>query len=186
MRRLLGVLRADEEAGATRAPAPGLDRVDELVASARAAGLPVRLTISGTPRQLPSALDVDAYRPNGLVTPPPPRRRRWRRRPPKPIIKEASWIVPVSDDPEKRVAVIANQWRLVDASKLPIDEQRAWAVVAARAVTPADAQQLAERVASLQPAASACDTAASCIHRTNSTLLACPLASIADGPTSTR
>ena len=102
---------------------------------------------------LHSLLDVDAYRPNGLVTPPPPRRRRWRRRPPKPIVKEASWIVPVSDDPERRIAVIANQWRLVDASKLPIDEQRAWAVVAARAVTPADAQQLAERIAALQPEA---------------------------------
>jgi ribonuclease E len=100
---------------------------------------------------LHSLLDVDAYRPSGLVTPPPPRRRRWRRRPPKPIVKEASWIVPVSDNPERRIAVIANQWRLVDASKLPIDEQRAWAVVAARAVTPADAQQLAERITALQP-----------------------------------
>ena len=100
---------------------------------------------------LHSLLDVDAYRPSGLVTPPPPRRRRWRRRPPKPIVKEASWIVPVSDNPERRIAVIANQWRLVDASKLPIDEQRAWAVVAARAVTPADVQQLAERIAALQP-----------------------------------
>ena len=102
---------------------------------------------------LHSLLDVDAYRPSGLVTPPPPRRRRWRRRPPKPIVKEASWIVPVSDKPERRIAVIANQWRLVDASKLPVDEQRAWAVVAARAVTPADAQQLAERIAALQPEA---------------------------------
>jgi ribonuclease E len=100
---------------------------------------------------LHSLLDVDAYRPNGLVTPPPPRRRRWRRRPAKPIVKEASWIVPVSDNPERRIEVIANQWRLVDASKLPIDEQRAWSVVAARAVTPADAQQLAERIAALQP-----------------------------------
>jgi hypothetical protein len=102
---------------------------------------------------LHSLLDVDAYRPSGLVTPPPPRRRRWRRRPPKPIIKEASWIVPVSDNPERRISVIANQWRLVDASKLPVDEQRAWSVVAARAVTPADAQQLAERIAALQPEA---------------------------------
>jgi ribonuclease E len=102
---------------------------------------------------LHSLLDVDAYRPSGLVTPPPPRRRRWRRRPPKPIVKEASWIVPVSDKPERRIAVIANQWRLVDASKLPVDEQRAWSVVAARAVTPADAQQLAERIAALQPEA---------------------------------
>jgi hypothetical protein len=122
------------------------------------AGIVVDFAEPGAPHTervitLHSLLDVDAYRPNGLVTPPPPRRRRWRRRPPKPIIKEASWIVPVSDDPEKRVAVIANQWRLVDGSKLPLDEQRAWAVVAARAVTPADAQQLAERIASLQPEA---------------------------------
>jgi superfamily II DNA or RNA helicase len=120
------------------------------------AGIVVDFAEPGAPHTervitLHSLLDVDAYRPNGLVTPPPPRRRRWRRRPPKPIIKEASWIVPVSDDPEKRIAVIANQWRLVDGSKLPLDEQRAWAVVAARAVTPADAQQLAERIASLQP-----------------------------------
>ncbi len=47
--------------------------------------------------------------------------------------------------------MIANQWKLVDASKLALDEQRAWAVVAARAVTPADVQQLAERIAALQP-----------------------------------
>ena len=102
---------------------------------------------------LHSLLDVDAFRPNGLVTPPPPRRRRWRRRPPKPLVKEANWIVPVSDNPEHRIAVIANQWRLVDASKLPLDEQRAWAVVAARSVTPADVQMLAERVAGLHPEA---------------------------------
>jgi ribonuclease E len=99
---------------------------------------------------LHSLLDVDAYRPNGLVTPPPPRRRRWRRRPPKPLVKEASWIVPVSDNPERRIAVIANQWRLVDASKLPLDEQRAWGVVAARSVSPADVHMLAERIAGLQ------------------------------------
>ena len=102
---------------------------------------------------LHSLLGVDAYRPNGLVTPPPPRRRRWRRRPPKPLVKEANWIVPVSDDPERRIAVIANQWRLVDASKLPLDEQRAWAVVAARSVSPADVQLLAERVTGLTPEA---------------------------------
>jgi signal transduction histidine kinase len=67
MRRLLGVLRADEQeaddaGAATRAPAPGLDRVDDLVVSARAAGLPVRLTVSGPARRLPTTLDVTAYR----------------------------------------------------------------------------------------------------------------------------
>jgi len=63
MRRLLGVLRTDQpDPAATRAPAPGLDRVDELVANARAAGLPVRLTVSGPARALPSTLDVTVYR----------------------------------------------------------------------------------------------------------------------------
>jgi hypothetical protein len=101
---------------------------------------------------LHSLLDVDAYRPGGLVTPPPPRRRR-RRRPSRAIVKEASWMVPVSDNPERRIAVIANGWKLVDASKLALDEQRAWAVVAARAVTPSDVHQLAERITALQPEA---------------------------------
>jgi signal transduction histidine kinase len=66
MRRLLGVLRADETGApadaADRAPAPGLDRIDELIGSARAAGLPVRLTVSGRPRRLPSTMDITAYR----------------------------------------------------------------------------------------------------------------------------
>jgi ribonuclease E len=101
---------------------------------------------------LHSLLGVDAYRPGGLVTPPPPRRRR-RRKPAKAVIKEAAWIVPVSDDPERRIGVIASLWKLVDASKLALDEQRAWAVVAARAVTPADVQQLAERITGLYPEA---------------------------------
>jgi signal transduction histidine kinase len=66
MRRLLGVLRTDpadgvEDAGG-RSPAPGLDRVDELVADARAAGLPVRLTVTGAARPLPATLDATAYR----------------------------------------------------------------------------------------------------------------------------
>ena len=102
---------------------------------------------------LHSLLDVDAYRPAGLVTPPPPRRRRGRRKPPKPIVKELPWIVPVSDNPERRVAVIASQWKLVDASKLPLDEQRAWAVVAARQLTPADVHTLTDRIVNLAPEA---------------------------------
>ena len=108
------------------------------------AGIVVDFAEAGAPHTertvtLHSLLNVDAYRPGGLVTPPPNRRRR-RRKPAKPIIKEQPWIVPVSDDPERRIAVIASQWKLVDASKLALDEQRAWAVVAARAVTPSDVQ----------------------------------------------
>jgi signal transduction histidine kinase len=60
MRRLLGVLRTEQFDG--RAPAPGLDRLDELIASARSAGLPVRLTVSGPARPLPSTLDATVYR----------------------------------------------------------------------------------------------------------------------------
>ena len=119
------------------------------------AGIVVDFAEAGAPHTertvtLHSLLNVDAYRPGGLVTPPPNRRRR-RRKPAKPIIKEQPWIVPVSDDPERRIAVIASQWKLVDASKLALDEQRAWAVVAARAVTPSDVNNLAERIAALQP-----------------------------------
>jgi signal transduction histidine kinase len=44
---------------APRAPAPGLDRLDELTADA---GLPVRVTVSGTARPLPAGVDLAAYR----------------------------------------------------------------------------------------------------------------------------
>ena len=122
------------------------------------AGIVVDFAEVGAPHServvtLHSLLDVDAYRPAGLVTPPPPRRRRGRRKPPKPIVKELPWIVPVSDNPERRVAVIASQWKLVDASKLPLDEQRAWAVVAARQLTPADVHTLTDRIVNLAPEA---------------------------------
>ncbi len=121
------------------------------------AGVVVDFAEAGAPHTertvtLHSLLNVDAYRPGGLVTPPPNRRRR-RRKPAKAIIKELPWIVPVSDDPERRIAVIASQWKLVDASKLALDEQRAWAFVAARAVTPADVSNLAARIAALNPEA---------------------------------
>jgi ribonuclease E len=122
------------------------------------AGIVVDFAEVGAPHServitLHSLLDVDAFRPGGLVTPPPPRRRRGRRKPARPIVKEANWIVPVSDDPERRVAVIANQWKHVDASKLPLDEQRAWAVMAARQLAPGDVHTLTERIVGLQPEA---------------------------------
>lgn len=47
MRRLLGVLRADDEEAAAHAPQPGLGELGELVERFRAAGLPVRITVSG-------------------------------------------------------------------------------------------------------------------------------------------
>ena len=61
MRRLLGVLRT-ERGGAERAPQPGLDRLPFLVAQVEQAGLPVQLTVDGTPRPLPAGVELSAYR----------------------------------------------------------------------------------------------------------------------------
>jgi signal transduction histidine kinase len=61
MRRLLGVLRkGDEDLAIT--PQPSMARVDSLVERARAAGLPVELTVEGTPAKLPAGVDLAAYR----------------------------------------------------------------------------------------------------------------------------
>jgi signal transduction histidine kinase len=56
LRRLLDVVSGGN------APQPGLDRLDALVAQVRRAGVEVELTIEGTPRELPAALDLSAYR----------------------------------------------------------------------------------------------------------------------------
>jgi signal transduction histidine kinase len=59
LRQLLGDVRGN---GADFTPQPGLDRLDELVREVREAGLNVIVTIDGTPRELPTALDLSAYR----------------------------------------------------------------------------------------------------------------------------
>jgi signal transduction histidine kinase len=59
LRGLLGDMRGN---GAHFAPQPGLDRLDDLVREIRDAGLDVVVTIEGTPRALPTALDLSAYR----------------------------------------------------------------------------------------------------------------------------
>jgi signal transduction histidine kinase len=61
MRTVLGVLRA-EDGTAARRPLPGLADLQQLVASVREAGLPVRLRIEGEPCRLPQALDLSAFR----------------------------------------------------------------------------------------------------------------------------
>jgi signal transduction histidine kinase len=61
MRRLLGVVRT-ERGGAERAPQPGLDRLPFLVAQVEQAGLPVQITVTGTPRPLPAGIELNAYR----------------------------------------------------------------------------------------------------------------------------
>lgn len=63
MRRLLGVLRKDDDQAATPlGPQPSLSRIDELVDQVRRTGLPVELRIQGTPRPLPPGVDLSAYR----------------------------------------------------------------------------------------------------------------------------
>jgi signal transduction histidine kinase len=71
LRRLLGVLRADEEAAAStdggaaavpEPPQPGLSRLDVLVRPIRAAGLRVDVDVVGDPVVLPAALDLTSYR----------------------------------------------------------------------------------------------------------------------------
>lgn len=49
MRRLLGVLRDGEDGSAAREPQPGVGEIGELIETFRAAGLPVRITITGLP-----------------------------------------------------------------------------------------------------------------------------------------
>jgi signal transduction histidine kinase len=61
MRRMLGVLRAIDEAGRL-APLPGLADLDALAEQARAAGLSVDVRVEGTPPALPAGLELSAYR----------------------------------------------------------------------------------------------------------------------------
>jgi signal transduction histidine kinase len=64
LRGLLGVLRAEEaeQPAPTHQSSPGLDRLDELVTSARAAGLDVKHAVYGDPRPVPSGVSLSAYR----------------------------------------------------------------------------------------------------------------------------
>lgn len=59
LRATLGVLR---DSGEDRAPASGLDRVEELAGLAREAGLDVKVDMAAAPRELPAAVDQAAYR----------------------------------------------------------------------------------------------------------------------------
>ncbi len=61
LRRVLGLLRAKSNDG-DAVPQPNLERIDELVASARSAGLVVETAVTGTSRPLPPGLEVSAYR----------------------------------------------------------------------------------------------------------------------------
>jgi signal transduction histidine kinase len=63
MRRLLGVLRTGEhQEGGEYVPQPDVEQIDELVQQCRNSGLPVDFKVEGTPRPLPSGVELTAYR----------------------------------------------------------------------------------------------------------------------------
>jgi len=80
---------------------------------------------------LHSLLDADFYREGARVTPAPRRRvqRRARRK-----LSPAPWLVPVTPDVKRRLAVIDREWQRIDPRFLDDDEQLYWATIAGRAV----------------------------------------------------
>jgi signal transduction histidine kinase len=62
MRRLLGVLRQDDELDTDLAPAPGLRDVPALIRRVADGGVTTGLRITGAPREVPPGVDLSAYR----------------------------------------------------------------------------------------------------------------------------
>jgi signal transduction histidine kinase len=62
LRRLLGVLRRDDDRSFGRTPQPSIEALGDLLNSTRKAGLPVHFTVEGTPRPVPPGVDLSAYR----------------------------------------------------------------------------------------------------------------------------
>ena len=78
---------------------------------------------------LHSLLGADFYREGARVTPAPRRRvqRKARRR-----LSPAPWLVPVTPDVSRRLAVIQREWQRIDPRYLDEEEQRFWARIAGR------------------------------------------------------
>ena len=62
LRATLGVLRSQDDVPGADSDGSGLGQLDGMVTRARTAGLPVTVTITGTQRTLPPAVDQAAYR----------------------------------------------------------------------------------------------------------------------------
>ncbi|HEX7491047.1 MAG TPA: sensor histidine kinase [Candidatus Limnocylindrales bacterium] len=70
MRRLLGLLRAEDPQGTaedddgvfTRSPQPGMTDLEALAARTREAGVEVSLEVAGAPRHIPPGIELSAYR----------------------------------------------------------------------------------------------------------------------------
>jgi ribonuclease E len=80
---------------------------------------------------LHSLLDADFYREGARVLPSP--RRRYQRRARRKLTP-APWLVPVTPDVRRRLAVITREWQRVDPKYLDEDEQRYWASIAGRQI----------------------------------------------------
>src|SRR6187549_908095 len=80
---------------------------------------------------LHALLDSDFYREGARVTPAPRRRqqRRARRK-----LSPVPWLVPVTPDVARRLAVIQREWQRIDPKYLDDDEQRYWATIAGRQI----------------------------------------------------
>jgi ribonuclease E len=80
---------------------------------------------------LHSLLGADFYREGARVTPAPRRRpqRRARRK-----LSPAPWLVPVTPDVRRRLAVITREWQRIDPRYLDEDEQAYWAALAGRQI----------------------------------------------------
>ncbi|MFI6981937.1 sensor histidine kinase [Embleya sp. NPDC050154] len=61
MRRLLGVLRSQNE-GDAYVPQPGVEQLEDLLERVRSAGLPVGLAVEGVPVELPQGVALTVYR----------------------------------------------------------------------------------------------------------------------------
>jgi signal transduction histidine kinase len=62
VKTILGILRADNDPDQPRTPRGGLDQLDALLDPVRAAGVQPQLTVHGSARPLPAAVDLAAYR----------------------------------------------------------------------------------------------------------------------------
>lgn len=62
LRRLLGLLRSDDQDGSPLQPPPSLQQLDDLLTQLRGTGLDVELAVHGEPGNVPAGVDLSAYR----------------------------------------------------------------------------------------------------------------------------
>ncbi|MDQ3066393.1 MAG: DEAD/DEAH box helicase family protein [Actinomycetota bacterium] len=104
---------------------------------------------------LHSLLEADFYREGARVTPAPRRRvqRRARR-----YLSPATWLVPVTPDVARRLAVIEREWQRIDPKYMDEDEQRYWATIAGRQLRFDQRAEFAKKFAESQASKPALET----------------------------